>query len=128
MWGLGGCFLALLLKAGVLVFYRDSLGMGQGPFGGRQWHPTPVLLPGESRGWRRLVGCSIWGYTELDTTEVTQQQQQEQRDLLVAWVTLLNSSVLIGIRDTLTQSKYTGRFVAGVLDVYSGNIRRTEEN
>ena len=28
---------------------------------GRQWHPTPVLLPGESHGWRSLVGCSPWG-------------------------------------------------------------------
>ena len=27
----------------------------------RQWHPTPVLLPGKSRGWRSLVGCSQWG-------------------------------------------------------------------
>ena len=27
----------------------------------RQWHPTPVLLPGKSRGWRSLVGCSPWG-------------------------------------------------------------------
>ena len=27
----------------------------------RQWHPTPVLLPGESHGWRSLVGCSPWG-------------------------------------------------------------------
>ena len=27
----------------------------------RQWHPTPVLLPGKSRGWRSLVGCSAWG-------------------------------------------------------------------
>ena len=26
----------------------------------RQWQPTPVLLPGKSRGWRRLVGCSPW--------------------------------------------------------------------
>jgi len=26
----------------------------------RQWHPTPVLLPGESHGWRSLVGCSPW--------------------------------------------------------------------
>ena len=26
----------------------------------RQWHPTPVLLLGESHGWRRLVGCSPW--------------------------------------------------------------------
>ena len=24
----------------------------------RQWHPTPVLLPGKSHGWRSLVGCS----------------------------------------------------------------------
>ena len=27
----------------------------------RQWHPTPVLLPGESCGPRSLVGCSPWG-------------------------------------------------------------------
>ena len=27
----------------------------------RQWHPTPVLLPGKSRGRRSLVGCSPWG-------------------------------------------------------------------
>ena len=24
----------------------------------RQWHPTPVLLPGKSHGWRNLEGCS----------------------------------------------------------------------
>ena len=35
----------------------------------RQWHPTPVLLPGKSHGWRSLVGCSPWGLEELDTTE-----------------------------------------------------------
>ena len=27
----------------------------------RQWHPTLVLLPGKSHGWRSLVGCSPWG-------------------------------------------------------------------
>ena len=32
---------------------------------------TPVLLPGESHGRRSLVGCSLWGHTELDTTEET---------------------------------------------------------
>jgi len=26
----------------------------------RQWHPTPVFLPGKSYGWRSLVGCSPW--------------------------------------------------------------------
>ena len=27
----------------------------------RQWHPTPVLLPGKSHGQRSLEGCSPWG-------------------------------------------------------------------
>ena len=35
----------------------------------RQWHPTPVLLPGKSHGRRRLVGHSPWGHEESDTTE-----------------------------------------------------------
>ena len=61
----------------------ESLG-GQGSFQGalcpeaplsfgctrrRQGHPTPVLLPGKSHGWRSLVGCSPWGCEESDTTE-----------------------------------------------------------
>ena len=37
--------------------------------GRRQWHPTPVLLPGKSHERRSLVGCSPWGSKELDTTE-----------------------------------------------------------
>ena len=37
----------------------------------RQWHPTPVFLPGESQGRGSLVGCCLWGRTESDTTEVT---------------------------------------------------------
>ena len=35
----------------------------------RQWHPTPVLLPGKSHGWRSPEGCSPWGCWGLDTTE-----------------------------------------------------------
>ena len=35
----------------------------------RQWHTTPVLLPGKSHGPRSLVGCSSWGLEESDTTE-----------------------------------------------------------
>ena len=27
----------------------------------RQWHPLPVLLPGESQGWGSLVDRSPWG-------------------------------------------------------------------
>ena len=28
----------------------------------RQWHLTPVFLPGKSHGWRSLVGYSPWGH------------------------------------------------------------------
>ena len=44
----------------------------------RKWQPTPVFLPGESQGRRSLVGCRLWGRTESDMTEATQQQQQQQ--------------------------------------------------
>ena len=37
----------------------------------RKWQPTPVFLPWESQGWGSLVGCHLWGCTELDMTEVT---------------------------------------------------------
>ena len=35
----------------------------------RAWQPTPVFLPGEAHGQRRLEGCSPWGQKESDTTE-----------------------------------------------------------
>ena len=37
----------------------------------RKWQPTPVFLPGEFQGRGSLVGCHLWGRTELDMTEVT---------------------------------------------------------
>ena len=33
----------------------------------RQWQPTPVFLPRESQGRGSLVGCHLWGRTELHT-------------------------------------------------------------
>ena len=38
----------------------------------RTWQPTPVLLPGESHGQRRLAGYSPWGHKDLDMIEHTQ--------------------------------------------------------
>ena len=35
----------------------------------RQWHPTSVLLPGKSHGWRSLEGCRPWSHWGPDTTE-----------------------------------------------------------
>ena len=43
----------------------------------RKWQPTPVFLPGESQGQGSLVGFRLWGRTESDMTEATQQQQQQ---------------------------------------------------
>ena len=34
------------------LFYSTSLSIRR-----RQWHPTPVLLPGKSHGRKSLVGC-----------------------------------------------------------------------
>ena len=52
----------------------------------RKWQPTPVFLPGESQGRESLVGCRLWGCTELDTTEViitpnTQEWTEGSSDL-----------------------------------------------
>ena len=35
----------------------------------RQWHPTPVLLPGKSHGRMSPLGYSPWGREESDMTE-----------------------------------------------------------
>ena len=34
-----------------------------------KWKSTPVVLPGKSRGQRSMVGYSLWGRKESDTTE-----------------------------------------------------------
>ena len=50
----------ILPHRGYLAVIRDTLGR-------RQWHPTPVLLPGKSHG-RRSLQAAVHG-VELDTTE-----------------------------------------------------------
>ena len=60
---------------------------------------TPVFLPGESQGWGSLVGCHLWGRTELDTTEIRliiffaardgealYSQQKQDQELTVAQI------------------------------------------
>ena len=41
---------------------NNRMGKSRDLFRRRQWHPTPVLLPGKSHGRRSLVGCSPWGH------------------------------------------------------------------
>ena len=72
----------------------------------RQWHPTPAFLPGESQGWASLVGCCLWGRTELDTTEATQQQQPQQRNVLnhISCMQSLKSTVWEIVHPSYSQS------------------------
>ena len=60
----------LLYPDHLLYFYHMAYPYLAG-YWRRQWQPTPVLLPGKSRGRRGLVGCHPWGRAELDTTEAT---------------------------------------------------------
>ena len=61
-----GCFHVLAvvnsaaMNTGVHVSFRIIVLSGYMPWR-RQWHPTPVLLPGKAHGWRSLVGYSPWG-------------------------------------------------------------------
>ena len=50
-------FSATILKNGFLAVWI------------RKWQPTPIFLPGESHGQRRLVGYSPRGRKESDLTE-----------------------------------------------------------
>ena len=54
-----------------LVGKGKNLEPARGLLPRMQWHPTPVLLPGESHGQRSLMGYSPRGHKELDTTEAT---------------------------------------------------------
>ena len=91
----------LIFANGVAKSQHDwatSLGLFTFMHWRRKWHPTPVLLPGESQG-REPGGLPSWGRTESDTTEATRQQQQQPRLILaLPWtsrMTLGNFPVLI---------------------------------
>ena len=73
-----GIFRATVLEWGAIAFSYNNprrcilssvLTHTYPLFRRRQWHPTPVLLPRKSHGWRSLVGCSPRGHKESDTTE-----------------------------------------------------------
>ena len=95
----------------------------------RQWQPTPVLLPGESLGWRSLVGCHLWGHIELDTTEATQQQQQQQHDKTTANIILNGENLKAftlnsGTRQGCTLSPLLFNIV---LEVFGTAVREEKE-
>ena len=61
------CFFSLLIP--LLGFKYRARNISFLESSSRQWQPTPVLLPGKFHGQRSLVGFSLWGCEESDTTE-----------------------------------------------------------
>ena len=59
-------FSECISKDYIIFVFADDLW---GQVWRRQWHPSPVLLPGKSHGRRGLVGFGPWGYEESDMTE-----------------------------------------------------------
>ena len=70
----------------------------------RKWQPTPIFLPGESHGWRSLVGyISPWGCKESDVTSLYFLSTVIRPDL---WASLVAQTVqnLPAVQETLVQS------------------------
>ena len=61
--------------------------------------PTPVFLPGKSHGQRSLVGYSLWGRKESDTTERLKNSKGMEK--LKTENSLLRSRSQQGIWDSL---------------------------
>ena len=85
----------------------------------RKWQPTPIFLPGESQGRRSLAGCRLWGRTESDTTEVTQQQQQDASLIFLALLFLSVYSIFCsskrgrGIHEVFSKHLFSEWILAG---------------
>ena len=88
----------------------------------RKWQPTPVLSPGESQGWGSLMGCRLWGRTESDTTEATQQQHSKImfpfQTLITMYASALNISPIENswYKNTMNQSQL--RLLLYFLQIY----------
>ena len=59
-----------------------------------KWQHTPVFLPWEFQGCGSLVGCRLWGHTELDTTEVTWQPAVAAAVFILGKKVATHSSIL----------------------------------
>ena len=73
-----------------------------------KWQPTPVFLPGESQGRWSLVGCHLWGRTELDPTERLSSSSSSSAGCSVMSLTLCNPVDCI-LSGTSVQGDFPGK-------------------
>ena len=95
----------------------------------KKWQPTPVFLPAESQGWGSLVGCLLWGCTELDTTAATWQQQQLNVEIKVSryplqfitgwsyWVLVGWFNLVFSVASTASANLVRQRHIVSVIDL-----------
>ena len=70
---------------------------------GEETQPTPVFLPGEVHGQRRLVGYNLWGRKRVRPELVTKKQQYQ-------FVRITNSTPLsVNKVPVLVKFTYAGR-------------------
>ena len=77
-------------------------GVGRAP-GEGNGSPLQCSCLENPRDGGSLAGCRLWGCTESDTTDVTQQQQQDIIDLK----SLVNQFSIIKIYSIFTQQRDT---------------------
>ena len=63
----------------------------------RQWHPTPLLLPGKFHGWRSLVSYSPWDRKGSHTTEQLHWFKQILLLLRGEYVLIFNIHIVVVI-------------------------------
>ena len=81
-------------------FSLSCIGEGNG-------NPFQCSCLGESQGRGSLVGCHLWGHTESDMTEATQQQQQQQCIYINAILPICPSWVFVCLCVLITQACMT---------------------
>ena len=67
----------------------------------RAWQPAPAFLPGQSHGQRSLVGYTVHGVAESDTTERLTLWELPLRSFLTPQTTPAGWTVLLGSLGTL---------------------------
>ena len=78
----------------------------------RAWQPTPVFLPGEFNGQRRLVGLSPCGGKELNRTEQLSTETYTSRDdgyMIICYISLPNFLYFRMFLNFVFQGKRGGR-------------------
>ena len=82
----------------------------------RAWQPTPVFLPGESHGQRRLAGYSPWGRKESDVTEWLSTAVRQREEKCFSYIQKKNVSFW-GLLEKIYHQFPTGNFLVTCLGI-----------